>query len=61
MSEICQFAINNRADHSDQLITVMEVILRLRDGKIDKTDEKVVVPREDDKGLREKVRETERK
>ncbi len=39
----------------------MEVILRLRDGKIDETDEKVIVLREDGKGLREKVRETERK
>ncbi len=38
----------------------MEVILRLRNGKIDETDAKVVVLREDGKGLREKVRETER-
>ncbi len=38
----------------------MEVILRLRNGKIDETDEKVVVLRKDGKGLREKVRETER-
>ncbi len=61
MSEICQFVINDRADHSDQLTTAMEVILRLCNGKIDETDEKVVVLREDGKGLREKVRETERK
>ncbi len=38
----------------------MKVILRLRDGKIDETDENVVVFREDGKGLREKVGETER-
>ncbi len=38
----------------------MEMILRLHDGKINETDEKVIVFREDDKGLREKVREAER-
>ncbi len=37
------------------------MILRLCNGKIDETNEKVVVLREDGKGLREKVREDERK
>ncbi len=38
----------------------MEMILRLRNGKIDETDKKVIVLREDGKGLREKVREAKR-
>ncbi len=38
----------------------MDVILRLRDGKIDEIDEKVIVLKEDGKGLKEKVGETER-
>ncbi len=40
MSEICQFAINDRSGHSDQLTTVMEMIQLLRNNDIDKTDEK---------------------
>ncbi len=40
MSEIRQFAINDRLGHSDQLTTTMEIIERLRDDDIDETDEK---------------------
>ncbi len=36
------------------------MIQRLRNSEIDATDEKVVVLREDGKGLREKVKEAER-
>ncbi len=39
----------------------MEMIPRLCINKIDEIDEKVVIFREDDKGLREKMREAERK
>ncbi len=42
MSEICQFAINNRSGHSDQLATAMEMIERLCNDEIDETDEKDV-------------------
>ncbi len=38
----------------------MEMIQALRNGEIDKIDEKMVVLKEDIKGLREKVREVVR-
>ncbi len=39
---------------------MMEVTLRLRNGKIDETVEKVVIFREDGKGLRKKVKKTKK-
>ena len=42
MSEICQFAINNRLGHSDQLTIAMGIIQIVFDGKTDETDEKIV-------------------
>ncbi len=42
MSEICQFAINDKADHFNQLITMMEMIQKLCNGEIDETNKKVV-------------------
>ncbi len=57
MSEICQFAINNRADYFDRLTSTIEMILRLYNGKIDEIDEKLVLLREDGKGVKEKMRE----
>ena len=42
MSEICQFAINNRLGHSDQLVIVMEIIQTVCNGKINETNEKIV-------------------
>ncbi len=42
MSEICQFAINNRSGYFDQLTTAIEMIKRLRDDEIDEIDEKDV-------------------
>ena len=41
-SKICQFAINNRLSHFDQLTIAMEIIQIVRKGKTDKTDEKIV-------------------
>ncbi len=55
-----QFAINNRVDHSNQLTTTIEMIQKFPNGEIDEINEKVVILREDGKGLREKVREAER-
>ncbi len=39
---------------------MMKMIQALCNGKMDEIDEKVVVLKEDGKGLKEKVRETER-
>ncbi len=36
------------------------MIERLRDDEIDETDEKILILKEDDKGLREKVREAKK-
>ncbi len=45
MSEIRQFAMNDRLGHSDQLTIVIEMIQTLRNGKMDETDEKIVEAR----------------
>ena len=42
MFEICQFAINNRLDHSDQLTIAMKIIQIICNSKMDETDEKIV-------------------
>ncbi len=42
MSEICQFSINNRAVHSNQLTIAIKMIQKLCNGEIDETNEKVV-------------------
>ncbi len=60
MSEICQFAINNRANHSDQLRTIIEIIEKLHNSEIDETDEKVVILKEDGKRLRKNMKKAER-
>ncbi len=39
----------------------MKIIQALCNGEIDEKDEKVVIIKEDDKGLREKAREAKRK
>ncbi len=60
MSQIRQFSVNNRSGHSEQLTIAMEMIQTLRNGEIDEIDEKVMILKEDGKGLREKVREAVR-
>ncbi len=42
MSEICQFAINNRLSHFDQLTIAIEMIQMLCDSKTDETNKKIV-------------------
>ena len=42
MSEICQFSINNRSNHFDQLTTAVEIIKKVCNQEIDEIDEKVV-------------------
>ena len=45
MSEICQFAIYNRLNHSDQLTITMKIIQTVCNGKTDETDKKIVEAR----------------
>ena len=40
-SKICQFAINNRSNHFDQLIIIIEIIQTVCNSKTDETDEKI--------------------
>ena len=42
MSEIYQFAINNRSSHSDQLTIAMKIIQTVCNDKINETDEKIL-------------------
>ena len=42
MSKICQFSINNRSDHSNQLTIAMEMIKKVCNREIDEIHEKVV-------------------
>ncbi len=60
-SKIRQFSVNNRSCHLKQLTIAIKMIQALRNVEIDEIDEKVVVLKEDSKGLREKVREAVRK
>ena len=41
MSEICQFAINDRLGYFDQLTIAMEIVQIVCNNKTDKTDEKI--------------------
>ena len=40
--EICQFVINNRLGHFDQLTITMEIIQTVYNGKIDEIDKKII-------------------
>ena len=42
MSEICQFAINNRLDYSNQLTIAIKIIQKVYNGKTNEIDEKIV-------------------
>ena len=42
MSEINQFAINNRSSYSNQFIIVIEIIQTICNGKTNKMDKKIV-------------------
>ena len=42
MSKICQFSINNRFNHFDELTTAMEMIKKFCNQKMDEIDEKVI-------------------
>ena len=60
MSEICSFSINNRSNHFDQLITVIEMIKKVCNREIDEIDEKVVDTPGGWNKIEEKLGETKR-